>query len=638
MTSRVATVLLIASTVVFSTVLALAVSLAAAGQLPSSIANHRNWILFAVALLTVILVILTIWQYQLQSRSGDDSALRALLKTHLRFYKSQVWTQRPIPLQGVCTDGSIKDVHAALLAWLKANESRLLIVSGDFGCGKTWTLRWLAYELSRRRLKGDASVPVPITIALGRLLIQNPVSRGDMLKAADPLVEENCLRNVANGTLVLLDGLDEMASMVGQSEEQIANIIRVINDIEPTSTRFVVGCRTDVLESASLRRYLARLGTPKDRLDSTSWAATAALEKSSIPFDTVRILDIDYESADYYLSNSAVGTIWRDLRREGAYRELAKAPWTIFLLEVALPRLSREAGIPQLNELYNAAVETWLLRYGLEEESLNDAYINLEEFAESQLLQSNFKFNEDYQKAGIVVKQSDGALAFRHYSLLEYFLARTLRREFASYRSDLLSRIDLLHAYGINRYLVPMLCALKTIEGQSSIDRTIKEIRCSMVSVADFRRFIEETGWRKAGFGLWLEMDAPDGTASMSFSHDSEHASMEFRVSNLSSNDSASDPVTGINWYDAFQFCRWAQGRLPTYDELTNMLMAESHARREWSSSWSQERHSWIAVAALVPAPSGSSEYSVELEGLNPDLRLSNLSFRLVKEVPDSTY
>src|SRR4030095_3313521 len=61
-----------------------------------------------------------------------------------------------------------------------------------------------------------------------------------------------------------------------------------------------------------------------------------------------------------------------------------------------------------------------------------------------------------FLNAGLV-RDHDGSVELSHYSLDEFFMSRILRTQLLDYDARMLSRLDLIGAYNVNRFLVPML-------------------------------------------------------------------------------------------------------------------------------------------------------------------------------------
>lgn len=203
-----------------------------------------------------------------------------------------------------------------------------------------------------------------------------------------------------------------------------------------------------------------------------------------------------------------------------------------------------------------------------------------------------------------ILTQLDGRVGFRHYSLFEFFLASALHRDLSRYSSHLLSRINLIYMYNVNRFLVPMLLR-DDVSGTGWGDP---------VSCREYSAFMAETGWRREGYGIWPSMEAPHGKRASTAGHPLDLGLNDRGVYTAADLDS-DEPITGVSWYDAHLYCRRRGMRLPTSDELP----AKSDLCGEWTATWYSEPDSQLTARM----PEG-------LVGLNPDLRLPMLGFRAV--------
>lgn len=174
---------------------------------------------------------------------------------------------------------------------------------------------------------------------------------------------------------------------------------------------------------------------------------------------------------------------------------------------------------------------------------------------------------------------------------------------------------------------------LRTEFEKSSPSLGNSETGSRVVTFNDFRRFMTLTGWRKEGYGAWIRLQCADGTSPWEgqwTQHQQRSISDVFTEEKASTSDS---PVTGISWYDAFQYCRWSDGRLPTANELITLRPLAGDYDSEWSSSWYKESAGLMSVARAESGqrqPAGSIGPLAQTEGLNPDLRLRRLSFRVI--------
>jgi hypothetical protein len=476
--------------------------------------------------------------------------------------------------------------------------------------------------------------PIPVVIGLAQLSNCDPITREQLFQRAWPVpLSDDALHAVHTDVLLLLDGLDELISLDG-SDAQAKKILKFVAATEPPSTRFIVSCRTEAITSEPALRDLVTLLSKTDSADQTQWAVMKSVTSEAADPEQIRILDVPQDLADSYLLQSPASKSWQEVRAQAAYRQLARVPFTIYLLQEALPRLSTSQTHATLPLLYSQAAESWLLRSGLSRQEVERALARLESLAVALLFQHEvgpmMEVDEDLIRAGILVRLATDSYAFRHYSFGEYFLCRVVTKQMAEYSSSLLSRLDLIYANSLNRFLVPTLCA----EFENTLPSSGKtEISSRVVSFRDFRRFMESTGWRKKGYGRWIRLQCADGTSP--WDDPNAHRS-ERTVSNVfieQETAAPEGPVAGACWYDAFQYCRWNGGRLPTYNEVISLGPLAGGCGSEWTSSWYNEPSGLITVVSIDGDQHQQDirvSTAVHAEGINPDLRFRDLGFRII--------
>lgn len=570
--------------------------------------------------------------HERSDRSG--SALEGWLQTQIGSYKAAGWTDRPIDLTAYRKNEPPVPVRPTIEAWIDDRPGRVLVLTGNFGSGKTWTMRWLAQRLAERRLRGDRTAPIPVVIGLTQLSNCDPMTREQFFQRAWPApLPDDALHAVHTNVLLLLDGLDELISLDG-SDAQAKKILKFIAATEPPSTRFIVSCRTEAITSEPALGDLVALLSKTDSVDPTEWAVMKSVTSEYAGVEQIRILDVPQDLADSYLLHSPASNSWQKVRAEAAYLQLARVPFTIYLLQEALPRLSTSQTHATLPLLYSQAAESWLLRSGRSRQEVERALARLESLAVALLFEHEvgpvMEADEDLIRSGILVRLADNDYAFRHYSFAEYFLCCVVVKQMAQYSSSLLSRLDLIYANSLNRFLVPMLCA----EFENALPSSGKtEVSCRLVSFRDFREFMTSTGWRKEGYGRWIRLQCADGT--LPWDGPNAHRS-ERTVSNvLKEQETAASesPVAGASWYDAFQYCRWNGGRLPTHSEFISLGPLAGGCGSEWTSSWYNEPSGLIAVVRTNGDQRQrgiQAATAIHAEGINPDLRFRDLGFRVI--------
>jgi NACHT domain len=325
-------------------------------------AGGHSWLIPLLAVLAV-----GAWALIESFRSEDPDlrVVRERLAAQVAYHDGETWTRRAIDLEVVDTHRGRHGLRTALDCWLEAETPRLLVLSGEFGSGKTWAIRRFARDIAHRRMRQRGSHWTPILISLPALARHLPHSRTALLEIAlpDP-VPAAAIAHPARAVL-LLDGLDEIIGLGGVPEIARA-ALRAVADNAPKSSRFVVTCRTQTVRSGLLAEF-AELLLQADHTDRSAWAAHRAITRTPEAFTVLTIDAVDAERADAYLCRSDVQDTWRRVRGDPAFADLAHLPFTIYLLEHALPVLSSGRDQLDLNRLYEAAVQYWLYRAGYAE-------------------------------------------------------------------------------------------------------------------------------------------------------------------------------------------------------------------------------------------------------------------------------
>jgi hypothetical protein len=494
--------------------------------------------------------------------------------------------------------------------------------------------------LAEEALSDDGGSMIPLFVPLSRLHLRPIQTFAELTEIASPLaLTFRVVEQQQRQLLVVLDGLDELLVLAGNTPEMAKRLFSNVAALIPQSARVVITCRLQVLHT--IQNWIDLLfedlnGEPSG--DRTNFAIDRALGRGTPVATSFVIKDIEPEEADVYLSNSSASELWETVSSQQAFRELANIPFTLFLLEQALPSLSAQTGIPTLPGLYRAAVLSWLLRDRAAASIGNERLVRrLEDLAESifsGLASTSPGDDEVLVNAGLLYRSGPDGLTFRHFSLFEYFIACVLHRQLIGYSAVRLSRLNLVFMYNVNRFLIPLLLeycgATRTADNQDRTRFRAEVLaRNGCVSANAFVQFICETHWReREGYGIWTVKTAEDGTVPFDGQDRDLETSLGLDSELWSAMPSLTDraaPVTGISWYDAFQCCRWAGGRLPTADELSCASTEESDGTMyEWSCTWMDERCSRMAVVCTSGRAKGS------LQGVNPDMRSELVGFRVV--------
>jgi hypothetical protein len=235
--------------------------------------------------------------------------------------------------------------------------------------------------------------------------------------------------------------------------------------------------------------------------------------------------------------------------------------------------------------------------------------------------------------SGLLTINASESISFSHVSFFEFFFARLLFEELSSWQAKHLSRSNLIYSYNINRFLVPMILHAPPIELTARARSRVKLLQETAVNTGnilltrpirrnDFTDFVEDTGWRReTGFGHWSTFT--DRTGNLTASDGTISPEQDYMPFSSATDDTF---AVSLSWYDAFQFARWLGGVLP--DQMALSLFVNDRSPEfEWTSSWSSEPESLIAVR-------NTREGSIH--GVNPDVRSSKIGFRVQLVVENS--
>jgi len=503
------------------------------------------------------------------------------------------------------TELKVRPVGDALADWLGPWGRRLVVLSGEPGSGKTYTLRSLAARLADRCLAG-ATKTVCIFVPANRLMIGNPVEaiRDAVPEAADLLDQ---IRDSGSG-VILIDALDELPAVMRTS---LSGFVGALVSEIPKTIKIGLSCR------ASLRDVVVD-----------------AINATHDPPTTLEIQDLSDAQVRRMLEKSSLAsaTIPPHLRQ----------PFVLRLMELQSTHSSIRVATGLL-DLYDQALDTIIageLGSSVELQAIVPADVSslLTEAARQMLgvgsvpldLLRPARISEPERAAllnsligtGLLALDARDRLTFGHESVFDYFFARVLEQELSEWDASHLSRSNLIYDYHVNRFLVPMLlrrprrapnAAAQQIRIQLSTPGRSEPIATSQpVTRAQFHTFMAETGWRKAtGFGYWNIFEAPDGTQATSGKvlFDGQTAT--------GAPMRAEEPVSGVSWYDAQQFAWWLGGSLPSDRET----LAEIPGMLQWTSQWHDETK---ALMRLVHGGVNATSAA------NPDVRSSQIGFCVV--------
>jgi Sulfatase-modifying factor enzyme 1 len=437
-----------------------------------------------------------------------------------------------------------------------------------------------------------------------------PRTVGDLARLANPRISNELLNYVwkDHKLVVLLDGLDEVVDPLDKTLSQHQPLLRALGQVIPANARLVITCRSVFYSAIAADVPLASAG---QSVDSTDAAIAFALGEQVTKPEVLTLCDVSIDESEKFLSRGPAGNIWPVARERFNLTEFVKSPFTLKLLERALPALLSKAELLDLDRLYEVAITAMLKRDG----RIGDEYIDTAMEALENLVMQGTTKNQNAEVAGIscgiLIQKSATHTQFQHRSLAEFFFSRALFRELAKYDSTTLARMDLIRGFNICRFLVPRIkrnYQLRAEGNQVGIAR--------WVTSREFVEFCRRTGWRLNRWG-WTPYEAE--VAKVEYASE---ASLEIEHDSIDLTKPNDTPATGISWFDAVQYCRWAGRKLLSSDLIALMKFgcSELQPRYSWALDWNDEKKGY--VEGLVVEVNGDVTRAI---GINPDYRSRSL-------------
>ena len=380
--------------------------------------------------------------------------------------------------QRVAVDDSV-DVQEYLQRWADDLDGQpYLVIFGEYGMGKTTACQVFTRALHERRQQAQARLPIYFDLRnLGDVKLTEPSLEQlleDLLthawhsdQAGRPKVAEVIEQVQRRGALVVFDGLDEV--LVHLSERQGRLLLRQLWSILPprlhgdrAAGRVLTTCRTHFFRTLREQRAYFR-GEDREPVGAESYAA-------------LHLLPFSESQVRAYLQRRAVdGGVDRALaviRAVHNLSELVTRPYTLRLVAGQLAALERRIASGERVDaaaLYDELVANWLDRDDGKHQLRKDDKLRLMEELAAELWRSGRRslpvdaledwlhrrldgddelgrwfrvkrlrgidgsadvtvLAEDLRTATFVVRPHTSEFQFAHTSLLEYFLARRLRR------------------------------------------------------------------------------------------------------------------------------------------------------------------------------------------------------------------
>ncbi|MEI6756653.1 MAG: restriction endonuclease, partial [Chlorobium sp.] len=347
------------------------------------------------------------------------------------------------------------------LEWVSGAGSRLWLVLGDYGTGKSTLVERLAYELACT-FANNPDTPVPVAINLRNF--PNAISLESLIR--EHLETE--LRTVLNPEIVLhlleagrvvllLDSFDEMGvAQAGRSvEEQFRLLARPTANPgrNPRGNRVLITSRSHFFRDTKSAMQAVQGG---DRL----FEADSALGKAARAFDaTLDTLPVFTKEQIAEYLQKRLGMVEGDEARrfiEERYglQDIASTPQLLDMIVASLPDLLKQGEKVTTGSLYLTYTTRWLNTIRLSQGEVNVEHMRdlLERMAcelwsrprnqihytdlavllhhEGGLARSldSERVDLELRTASFLVRSADGYYRFSHRSFLEFFFARALFR------------------------------------------------------------------------------------------------------------------------------------------------------------------------------------------------------------------
>ena len=360
-------------------------------------------------------------------------------------------------------ESSIEDLIAHGIEWANGRDSRLWVLLGDYGTGKTAFTEKLAYELAKRAM-ADGSAPVPLRVSLRDF--PNKVKLDDLLaerwlqatgQRKDPRV---LLHLVQRGRIVLLfDAFDEMGiATAGRSVvDQFRMLVGITATPGDTATgnRVLITCREQFFKDHG--DALKAATGEQDRIPSSPLQEVAQRFDGAIhtvaTFTPAQVRQFLVQRLGKTKGEEALKFL-----REQRMMELGDRPQLLDIIIASLPALqerqARNGEALSTGALYQTYTNKWLddfkpaerqstsdmLRSVLEELALllwqrvgnrihyGDLFALVKQRVDLRGQLDPNQLDVELRTAAFLSRTPDGLYGFSHRSFLEFFLARRIER------------------------------------------------------------------------------------------------------------------------------------------------------------------------------------------------------------------
>jgi WD40 repeat protein/MinD-like ATPase involved in chromosome partitioning or flagellar assembly len=360
-------------------------------------------------------------------------------------------------------DQTIEDLVAHGLGWAQGRGSRLWVLLGDYGTGKTAYTEKLAYELAKLA-RDDQDAPVPLRVSLRDF--PNKTTLDDLLatrweqatgKRIDPKV---LLHLVQRGRVVLLfDAFDEMGiATAGRSVvDQFRMVVGIAGNAGDSAlgNRVLVTCREQFFKEHG--EALRALNGQTDRLSLSPLQDLAQRFDGSIntvaTFNRAQVVEFLQRRLGEVRGNEALAFL-----SQHKLLELGDRPQLLDIIIASLGKMQQQqasqGGSLSVGVLYQTYTNQWLDDFKpterhSESETLRsvlealahtlwqrvgnrlhyaDLYALVKDRPDLRGKLDPNQLDVELRTAAFLSRTPDGMYGFSHRSFLEYFLARHIER------------------------------------------------------------------------------------------------------------------------------------------------------------------------------------------------------------------
>ena len=374
---------------------------------------------------------------------------------------------KPGRAEDKAAETGISDLLAHGIEWANGRDSRLWVLLGDYGTGKTAFTEKLAYELAKRA-RTDSAAPVPLRISLRDF--PNKVTLEELLaerwlqatgQRKDPRV---LLHLVQRGRIVLLfDAFDEMGiAAAGRSVvEQFRMLVRITGSAgdRPQGNRVLVTCREQFFKDHG--DAVKAASGDEDRIPASPLQDITQRFDGAINTVATFTPDQIRQFLVHRLGEEQGDAALKFLRDQGMM-ELGDRPQLLDIIVASLPSLKQQHASTgtamSTGALYQVYTNKWLddfkpverqsssetLRTLLEELALllwqrvgnrlhyGDLFAMVKDRPDLRGKLDPNQLDVELRTAAFLSRTPDGMYGFSHRSFLEYFLARRIERASAS--------------------------------------------------------------------------------------------------------------------------------------------------------------------------------------------------------------